>query len=656
MRGDGKAPRTRTALARVALGALSISLAWGAPGAGLADDQPPPSCEVRPASESGTISFDAADEIEQVTSSPEWVARARALRKSVESLTTEIDAARAWSNQARSLAHEIFAANPEDAMSARVLLHLARTFEIAGRSRASVDAPIGETTITVPWIEYAAELSERTGDLGRAAHARLRLGELAEFSGDHERAFVEARRSIELASRANHARTLYRAQWLLARLHQASGDPVRARRTYRDTVGTLQFFRGERLDRAKSSGGIYTKEIEPVYLAYIDLLLRHARGVVDDESGRQRVLREARRIVELSRAAELRDYFEDECLREQAEVLSDELPGAVVVHPVVLADRVELIVSRAGRLSLHRVEIEESRLAGMVDDFRYALEDRMTRMYVPTGEALYDVLIRPIALRLAEGPVEALVFVPGRRFRSVPMAALRNRETGRFLIEEIPLAITPSIRLTEPRALQTRDAKVLLGGLTEAVEGFSALPAVEREVQAASANFDGEALVDRDFLVARYVERIREAPFDILHIASHAQFSANLEESFILAWDGRLSIERLSDAVGATRFRTERPLELVILSACETATGDDRSSLGLAGAAIRMGARSVVASLWAVNDEASARLIENFYAALAVRGQSRAGALQTAQVTLLRDAEYGHPADWAAFLLISSWL
>ena len=123
----------------------------------------------------------------------------------------------------------------------------------------------------------------------------------------------------------------------------------------------------------------------------------------------------------------------------------------------------------------------------------------------------------------------------------------------------------------------------------------------------------------------------------------------------MLTWDTRLSMDRLAALVARTRLRTERPLELLVLSACQTAAGDERAALGLAGVALQAGARSAVATLWSVNDEAAARIIQRFYAELAA-GASRAKALQRAQQSLIETTAFRHPAYWSPFLLISSWL
>ena len=115
-------------------------------------------------------------------------------------------------------------------------------------------------------------------------------------------------------------------------------------------------------------------------------------------------------------------------------------------------------------------------------------------------------------------------------------------------------------------------------------------------------------------------------------------------------------MDRLAALVSATEFRDQQPLELLVLSACRTASGDDRSALGLAGVALRAGARSAIATLWSVNDQATTELMTEFYAQLGNPALSRAGALRRAQVKLLRTRHYRHPSYWSAFLLISSWL
>jgi len=116
-----------------------------------------------------------------------------------------------------------------------------------------------------------------------------------------------------------------------------------------------------------------------------------------------------------------------------------------------------------------------------------------------------------------------------------------------------------------------------------------------------------------------------------------------------------LTMDKLDQLIGLFRYRQD-PLELLTLSACQTAVGDDRAALGLAGVAIKAGARSALATLWFINDEASAELISEFYRQLRDRSVTKAVAIQRAQIKLLGDRVYDHPAYWSPFLLLNNWL
>ena len=137
--------------------------------------------------------------------------------------------------------------------------------------------------------------------------------------------------------------------------------------------------------------------------------------------------------------------------------------------------------------------------------------------------------------------------------------------------------------------------------------------------------------------------------------AAHAVFKEKASESFLLAYDGQITMDKLEEYVGLFRFR-DVPLDLLTLSACETAQGDDQAALGLTGIAIKAGARSAVGTLWKIKDAPAEKLVGDFYRRLLVPGTSRAVALQGAQRALLADRSTRHPNYWAAFVLIGSWI
>jgi CHAT domain-containing protein len=234
------------------------------------------------------------------------------------------------------------------------------------------------------------------------------------------------------------------------------------------------------------------------------------------------------------------------------------------------------------------------------------------------------------------------------------MGALHDGQ--RFLVEKYALAITPGLKLTDPRPLDRKRPRILAVGVTESVQGFPPLPEVEAELVALREVFaGGTTLLNEKFSVANVERELKTGAYTIVHVASHGEFGGDVDNTFLLAFDGKLTIDRLDQLIGLFKYRDE-PLELLTLSACDTAEGDDRAALGLAGVAVKAGARSAVATLWSVNDEASAGLIADFYRELKSPAVSRAAALQRAQVKLLADPRYQHPGFWSPFLLINNWL
>jgi CHAT domain-containing protein len=361
-------------------------------------------------------------------------------------------------------------------------------------------------------------------------------------------------------------------------------------------------------------------------------------------------------VVESLKVAELRDYFRDDCVDTalsrvtQLDVVS---PTAAVVYPILLPDRTELLVTLPSGLRRFVVPVGEAVLTREVRQFRQMLERRTTRQYVRPARQLYDWLIRPLEGELAAAKIDSLVFVPDAALRTIPMAALHD---GRqFLVEKFALAITPGLKLTDPRPLDRRRPRILAVGVTDAVQGFPALPEVAGELAALRDVFGGTLLLNSEFSLANIERELKTGTYSIVHVASHGEFGGEIDKTFLLAFDGKLTMDRLDQLIGVFKWRDE-PLELLTLSACDTAEGDDRAALGLAGVAVKAGARSAVATLWSVNDEASAGLIGDFYRELKSPSVSRASALQRAQVKLLSDPRYNHPGFWSPYLLINNWL
>jgi CHAT domain-containing protein len=262
-------------------------------------------------------------------------------------------------------------------------------------------------------------------------------------------------------------------------------------------------------------------------------------------------------------------------------------------------------------------------------------------------------LIAPLEPDFASLNIDTLIFVPDGPLRTIPMAALHDGK--RFLVERFALGITPGLKLTDPRPIGRERLKMLALGITEPVQGFPSLPNVAIELEALRTLFAGTTLLNDAFRVPAMEQALKQEHFTIVHIASHGEFGSDVKKTFLLAFDEKLTMDRLDQLVGLLKFRQE-PLELLTLSACDTAAGDDRAALGLAGVAIKAGASSALATLWAINDEVSSQLVAEFYRALKDPSASRAAALQRAQMKVLSDPRYDHPGFWSPFLLINNWL
>ena len=511
-------------------------------------------------------------------------------------------------------------------------------------------------------LRAAHQAAEAAGDLRSASYALGNLGTLyAEEGGRDREAMALTHRALQAAEHAQAAD-------LLARWHAQSGmlawraDQVdEALDAYRRAVQLLEETRPEAGAAYGDADFAFRRWVEPVYLTLVDLLLQSSgmpgaddAGSASAQSGRSQTrLAEAREIVEAWKAAELRNYFRDGCAAE-LEVVSrsvEELdPRAMVIYPIALPDRLELLVSQGAQIERYTLPVGRPRLEEEAQRFRSLLAKRTTREYREPAQQLYAWLVAPFEARLDPAKTDTLVFVPGGVLRTIPMAALHDGKG--FLVERYAVAVTPSLDLLNPVPIDPADSNLLLAGLSESVQGFPALPSVPGELAAIQRLYGGEILLNDSFQSETLENSLQELRPDVVHIASHAKFSGDPKLSYVLTHDGNLSMEDFS-----TLLRTGgEPVELLMLSACETAAGDERAALGLAGMAIRAGARSSMGSLWSVSDKATSALVVGFYEALNTPGISKARALQQAQGVLLADARFGHPYYWAPFLVINNWL
>jgi CHAT domain-containing protein len=296
--------------------------------------------------------------------------------------------------------------------------------------------------------------------------------------------------------------------------------------------------------------------------------------------------------------------------------------------------------------------------AGQVEStatqFRFNLEKRTTNEYLDQATQLYDWLIRPLDGVLAGRGIDTLVFVPDGALLTIPMSALNDGE--RFLVEKYAVATTPGLTLLEPKPLSVQRTAMIIDALSDAVQGYAPLTHVPDEVAQVKAIYGAPAYLNRAFVKSAVDQEFAGDDYTIVHIASHGHFDSDARKTFVLTYDSKLDLDELERMIRPSQIR-DKPVELLTLSACQTAAGDDRAALGLAGIAVKSGARSAFATLWFVDDEASTMVVSDFYRQLHdTPGMTKARALQAAQKDVLNDPRYGHPCYWAPYLIIGNWL
>ncbi|MGZ8159700.1 MAG: CHAT domain-containing protein [Methylobacter sp.] len=568
-------------------------------------------------------------------------------------------AARAYANAARN---EIFQENSE---SASDLLHSAQQHsQTLAETREKAEMVLGlgyllrQNAFENKPFESDSELAYHLFTEGIKIAETLGLGDLRAYGYGYLGAlYLDQNRlaeALELTGRAEFVAQaisrpdiLFRWQWQTGRILAKQGAKIEAISAYRRAVATLQPIRGEL--RASTVTPNLSSSIDDLYVELADLLLPEEK-LPDAE------LLAVRDIIEQGKAAELEDYYRDDCVAAWLNKASgiDRLTArTAALYPIMLADRLELLLSLPEGLQRYTVYRDRSEVRREVKQLRAALESRGTPEFLPYAQALYDLLIRPVAADLIKSRIETLVFVPDASFRIIPLAALHDGKD--FLIRRYAVATSPGLTLTDPHPIQRESARALVAGLSEGSQGFQPLPNVRDEIRNIAEQFSSTILENHSFQVNNMRKHLMENSYRIVHIASHGQFNRTVANTFVLASDGKISLDALGKMMGVSRYRNE-PVELLTLSACQTAAGDDLAALGLAGVAVKAGARSALASLWFINDTASANLVSEFYRQLKNPGLSKAKALQKAQWVLLNDERYEHPGYWAPFLMIGNWL
>lgn len=509
-------------------------------------------------------------------------------------------------------------------------------------------------------------------DIRAESSALGTLGKLYENAEQDAEAFKLTQQATSLAQQISAPDLAYRWQWQLGRLLKHQGDRNRAISAYTEATNSLQALRKDLVAINTDASFSFREAVEPVYRELVDLLLQTAAG----DASKQDLLQKARYTIESLQLAELDNYFQEACLDPLQEVDTIE-DTAAIVYPIILENRLEVVLSLPNQKPAYQSQTEEqskrilrhyatSVSPSDIEQTVERLQEKLVLPYTsekkeiqPLSQEIYRWLIQPAERALITNGIKTIVFVPDGPLRSIPMAVLHDG--NQYLVEKYNIVLTPGLRLFQTASQERKQLKSLIAGVTKKVSipqknlEFAALPNIRKEVEEIQSRVPSQVLLNQKFTTANLDRKVKQSSVPVVHIATHGQFSSKAEDTFILAWGKLINVNEIDDLLRTRDLSSPDALELLVLSACETAEGDKRAALGIAGVAVRAGARSTLASLWLVDDESTPQLMSDFYDAL-IAGASKAEALSLAQRQLLQGSRYHHPRFWASFILLGNWL
>lgn len=508
-------------------------------------------------------------------------------------------------------------------------------------------------------LAQAVQVAKSLKDQRTESYALGTLGELYEQTGQLSDAKALTQQALVKAESIDAQDIAYQWHWQMGRILQKQSNIPAATNAYSRAYNALKSLRNDLVAINPDVQFSFRESIEPVYRQYVDLLLQLQENTFQKPDN----LVQARQVIESIQLAELDNFFRSPCLlpRVDLDKLVENEKSTPVIYPIILDNRLEIITTLPGQDRIYRKTTKvpkdflEKTVEQLQKDLPIASREPDVKQH---SQQLYDWLIKPIESDFANKGITSLVFVLDGSLRNIPMAILYDKQQQKYLIEKYAISLMPGLQLLAPKSLDNVRLNVLIAGVEQErmIEGkyFSELSNVTQELKQVKYEVQSsKELLNQEFTKANLQKQIQFTPFSIVHLATHGQFSSDIEQTYILTWDSLLKVTELDSLLRATGESRPETIELLVLSACKTATGDKRAALGLAGVAVRAGARSTLATLWTIDDESTSDFMGEFYRQLDA-GVTKAQALQRAQLAIL--AKENRPYFWAPYVLLGNWL
>ena len=562
-------------------------------------------------------------------------------------------------------------------------------------------------------LNHALTLARQNQQPRIQAATLKHLASLYEQQQQVDEAIKLLQEGITIAQKEDASNLLIDLEWEIGQLYQQQNKPDLAIAAYRQAVNHIDRIRIDIPVSYQNGRSSFRDTFAPIYLALADLLLR--KSSTASVAQQQILLAEVRDSIERMKKSELEDYFQSRCDISATPINLQKIdPHAAAFYPILLPDRLEIIVYTADGLRRFTSQVtakdleQQARL--FAENLRNYADFSQSKVQ---AQLLHRWLIAPVQAFLQQQHIETLIYIPDGVLRLVPLAALYDGK--KFVIEQYAVATSAGMSLIDSSSIQHQN-RMLLAGISipgdvvsdlpdsvlrdlvvqtadqkqsslsgeiagsrelsvaeqqqktrelrqllrnpviiEDLKHLLSLPSIDTEIKQLAEQNHSDYLLNESFSLENFIHQLKQEPHDILHIASHGFFGSTAEDSFIMTHDKILTLNQLEVLLSSDYFK-RFPIDLLVLSACQTAEGDDRSPLGISGVAIKTKVHSALGSLWSVSDQATAELMVVFYQSINMQHHTKAKALQEAMLTLLKQKDFANPSFWSPFILIGNWV
>jgi len=481
------------------------------------------------------------------------------------------------------------------------------------------------------------------------SYARGYYGHYALKQKKFSKAVEETRKAIVALEEYNRPGLSY--QWYLqsGRAYKGLKKTLEAMRHYNQAIMHLKNLR-QNMSFMNAEDG-YHKMVKPVFKEMFELII--SKAIIDSD-----MIDLAIQAMDNLKSTEIEKYFFDDCMT--FEKVHNQLsintfpPKTLLLYPVALKDKLILMIITSNHREVLTVPVKYRQLKKTIRSYVQQVQNPYESMDAIKQKSarIYEWLIRPIeeAMRHHMADIEAFIIAPDDLLRVLPFDTLYDG--NRFLIEKYPTGLIFALSLTNMAHFNDSFSKALMAGLSE--EARPRLPFVKKEIEKMKVFMpNSDILLDKKFTSDTLGQCLKKQNYRYLVFATHSRFKSDSNKSKIEMYNTSLSISEFQ--ILLNNIDPLYGVDMISLNACETACGDSNAFLGMAGVALNSGARSVTASLWAIEDQAGYLIINSFYDGVINGKLTKARAMQKAKMNLIKSQAHKHPAYWGTTVLIGNW-